>query len=476
MVDGAEWSGHGLRRRIQASENYPRAVLLTALTGMFATTFPVTVLTVALPGMAEDFDSTITTLTWAVTLPLLLSAVATPVLGKLGDLYGHRRVFLIGFGVSTVTTALTATAWNPAMLILWRTTTQVVGAATGPSSMALINSVYGPERRPRAMGWWAMVAAASPAIGLAIGGPLIEALGWQTLFVLQSIPMGAAVVVAFFVLAETPRRESATFDVVGSVTLMVGAGAIMFALQMGPDYGWTDRMVLAAIVMAPAGLYLFVRTEARVQAPLLPLDFFRRHNYSASVSALFLTGASYMGAYFITPFLLIGVFDYDIATTSAILLVRPVVFALGSPLGGRTAEWLGTRSAAMWGNAVMSGGLLLIGVGAWTEQVAVVVAGLVVQGLGHGLVRPSISTSLANSVARFDLGIAAASERMTFQVGAALGIALLTGLSGEGAGTGAFFVAFAVAAAMSAASIVAVSFFRPGAWSDEDATPVTSAG
>ena len=104
----------------------------------------------AIPQIAEDFDTSETTLAWVVTLPLLLSAVATPVLGKMGDLYGHRRVFLTGFALATVATALTATAWDPATLIFWRTLTQVIGAATMPTSMALINSNYPAERRAKA--------------------------------------------------------------------------------------------------------------------------------------------------------------------------------------------------------------------------------------------------------------------------------------------------------------------------------------
>src|SRR5690606_6973612 len=118
--------------RLDASGRYSRAVLLVALTGLFATTFPVTVLTLAIPTIARDFDTSQASLAWLVTLPVLASALALPVLGKLGDLHGHRKVFLAGFAVATVATALTATATTPGLLIAWRTFAQVAGSSTLP--------------------------------------------------------------------------------------------------------------------------------------------------------------------------------------------------------------------------------------------------------------------------------------------------------------------------------------------------------
>ncbi len=139
-----------VQARLTESGSYPRWVLLTALTGMFATTFPVTLLAVSLSTIADDFDASETLIAWVISGPLLASAVALPILGKLGDLYGHRRVFLTGFTISTVVTALTVFAWDPYSLIVLRGLAVVVGAATIPSSMALINSVHLPTERAKA--------------------------------------------------------------------------------------------------------------------------------------------------------------------------------------------------------------------------------------------------------------------------------------------------------------------------------------
>ncbi|HKJ23975.1 MAG TPA: MFS transporter, partial [Myxococcota bacterium] len=157
----------GLRERViarlEAGGRYPTWVLLAALAGMFATTFPITILTLALKPIALEFGVAETTIAWVITAPMLCSAVTLPLLGKLGDLHGHRRIFLLGFAAATVTAVATAFAWNAASLIGLRTLAAVVGGATGPSSMALIFSVYEREDRIGAMGWWSMTGAAAPA-------------------------------------------------------------------------------------------------------------------------------------------------------------------------------------------------------------------------------------------------------------------------------------------------------------------------
>jgi MFS family permease len=163
-----------LRARLEAGGRYPTWVLLAALAGMFATTFPITILAVSLGNIAREFGTRETTVAWVISAPMLLSAVTLPLLGKLGDLYGHRRVFLIGFAGATVVAGLTAMAWGAGSLIALRTLAAVLGGATQPTSMALIFSVFGREERVRAMGWWSMTGAAAPALGLIAGGPLVD--------------------------------------------------------------------------------------------------------------------------------------------------------------------------------------------------------------------------------------------------------------------------------------------------------------
>jgi MFS family permease len=448
-----------VQERLRRSGRYPRWVLLTALTGMFATTFPVTLLAVSLSTIADDFGVGETLVAWVISAPLLGSAVALPILGKLGDLYGHRRVFLTGFMVSTVVTAATTLAWDPYSLIVLRSLAVIIGAATIPSSMALINSVHPPKARAKAMGWWSLVAAGSPAIGLVIGGPLIDAVGWRPMFGIQAMLSVVPVVAAFLVLRETPRRHDVGFDVPGAITLALGAGGLMFAVDQFADRG-VDGVVVAATALGVAGLASFVWVESRVAFPLLPLGFFRRRNFTASLLSALFSGAAYMGGFILAPLLLQSVFAYSVSATSLIMLVRPLSFSVTSPVGGAVATRIGERPVALFGTVAISLALVGLGFGTETGLVALVVAALILQGIGNGTAQPTITATLSNSVDEPDLGVAAAAQRMTFQVGAAFGITTMTAVYGGTEQASDFLTAYVVGAGLGVTAIVFASFLR----------------
>ncbi len=457
--------GSGWRSRVVASleagGRYPSWVLFAALAGMFATTFPITILTIALRSIAREFGSSETTLAWVISAPMLCSAVALPLLGKLGDLYGHRRVFLAGFAAATVTALLTAFAWDPLSLIGLRTLAAVVGGATQPTSMALIFSVTPPERRVRAMGWWSMVGAAAPAVGLIAGGPLVDWLGWRVVFGLQALLSAAALALAGVVLRETPRQR-ARFDLVGALTLAVGVAGWMFALGRVREVGPAAPSLWAALGIGALGLAAFVRVERRSAEPLLPLEFFGRAGFTAPILSNAFMGAAYMGAFVLAPLVLLEVFGFSITAAAGIMLLRTLTLTLSSPLGGHLGERIGERAAAVIGSAVMTAALAVIAWGTLRVSLPVLGLGLVMQGLGHGLGLPSLTSAVSHAVDEADLGIAAAANRLTGQVGTSFGITLLTIVYGGDNSGPAFALALAVGVALSALSIVAALWMPRG--------------
>ncbi len=459
-----------VQTRLTDSGRYPRWVLLTALAGMFATTFPVTLLAVSIPTIAADFDAPETLLAWVISGPLLASAVALPILGKLGDLYGQRRVFLIGFCVSTVVTALTTLAWDPYSLIVLRGLAVVIGAATIPSSMALINSVHARHERAKAMGWWSLVAAGSPAIGLVVGGPLIDAIGWRPVFGVQAVLSVVPVLVAFLVLRETAPRTDVGFDVPGAVALATGAAGIMLGFNQLPERG-ADALVGTAFGVGVLGLVAFVAIERRVAFPLLPLELFRRRNFTASMLGSLFSGAAYMGGFVLSPLLLQSVFGYSVAATSLVMLARTASFSASSPAGGALATRFGERPVSVIGAATIAVALLVLGVGARDQLVIVVVGALMLQGIGNGATQPTLTATLANSVDEHDLGVAAAAQRMMFQVGSALGITVMISVYGGTGEAADFFAGCVVGAGLGIAAIVAAWFVRSTPKAQRSAAP-----
>jgi EmrB/QacA subfamily drug resistance transporter len=447
--------------RLQARGTYPTWVLIAALTGVFATSFPITILTVSLTPIAAEFGVRETTIAWVISAPVLLSAVALPLLGKLGDLHGHRRVFLVGSAAATAAALVTACAWDAPSLIGFRIGAAVVGAATQPTSMALIFSVYPPEDRVRATGWWAMMGAAAPAAGLVAGGPLVDLFGWRIVFVLQAVFSVLALGVASVVLIETPRQR-ARFDVTGGLTLAAGVAGLMVALGRSRDAGLGSPALWGSLAIGVLGLFAFVRAERRVEVPLLPLEYFRRRNFTAAMLAGTFIGAAYMGAFVIAPIVLLRIFHYSITVTAGIMLMRTLTLTLASPLGGRLGAEIGERAAAALGSAIVAVSLVVVACGAAGRSLAVLCVGLVLQGLGNGICVPPMTSAVANSVPDTDLGIAAAASRLASQVGVAFGITTLSMVYG-GINTGtAFAHAFLVGAALAVGAVISSMRMEPG--------------
>lgn len=435
--------------RLEGRGTYRRWVLFAALAGTFATSFPITILTISLGDIAREFDVRATTIAWVLSAPLLLSAVALPLLGKLGDLYGHRRVFLLGSAAATLTAVATAYAWDVWSLITLRTLAAVFGGATQPTSIALILGVSPPQERVKAMGWWSMTGAAAPALGLIAGGPLVDLFGWRIVFLLQAGVALGALLLALAVLRET-KPQRVRLDVAGAVTLGIGVAGLMFALGRVRDVGLAAPSIWIAVAVGIVGLAAFVRVERAASAPLLPLRFLRRRNFSVAIVSNALNGGAYMGAFAVAPLMLLNVFQYSITKTAAVMLIRTLSLTVGSPLGGRLGARIGEREAAAVGSAVMTLSLALIAYACLSASLAILVFGLVLQGLGHGLSIPSLTSASTSAVPEAHIGIAAATNRLSSQIGVAFGITALMMVYGGHNTPAAFANAFLFGALMSA--------------------------
>ncbi len=453
---------HGVRARVlthlERTGRYPRWVLWVALTGMFATTFPVTILVVSLGDIAKDLNTSETTLAWVLTAPMLASAVALPVLGKMGDLYGQRRVFIVGFASATFAALLTATAWGPGSLIGFRTLALTIGAATQPTSMALVINVYQPHERVKALGWWSLVAAGGPSVGLVIGGPLIDWVGWRPLFLIQAALGFTVLVAAFVVLKEVRKHEPVRFDVSGAAALTVGTGALLVLLSQGPEWGWTHPALIACWFLTPLGLWAFLRIERTAPAPLMPLDYFKRRNFTMSQLCGLFMGAAYMGGFVLSPLLTRFVLHYTLSATALVMTLRPLTFSLSSPIGARLAMRVGERTNSVVGTLMMTVAMVSFAFSALHASIVWMVIGLVTQGVGNGIARPSLTAVLTNAVDEADVGIASASNRMLHQIGASFGIAVLTAIYGGSRLPDDFARAHLVGAVFGALAVITAAF------------------
>jgi EmrB/QacA subfamily drug resistance transporter len=448
------------------SDRDRRRVLRACLGGIFATTFTITILGVSLRPIADDLGTDVATIAWVMTGPMLAQALSLPVLGRMGDLHGHRRVYLIGFGVSALAAAATAFAWDAASLIGFRCLGQLAGTATMPASTALLFHAYPPRERVRAMSYVSLVSAGAPVLGLAIGGVLVDEIGWRPIFAIQAVLGVAALLYAAMVLEESEHGGALKLDRLGATTLAIAAFALTFAINRSPVWGVGHPSVLLAMAAIPVALLLFVRIERKAESPLLPLEFFRERNFVSPLVVNFAMNFAYMGGFIISPLLLIQVFGFNATTTSLFVVCRPIAFAFASPVSGHIAMRFGEQRTAFIGCGLITASMIAFCFTAMLVDASTAAAlgalafGLVVAGVGFGFIQPSIQAVVGNAVASTHFGIASSALGMAGSVGAVAGISFLTALCADATGPMPYLHGYALATISSAIALAAAMMMK----------------
>lgn len=406
-------------------------MLWVVLSGLLATNLLFTVFVVALPQVARGLHTTVSTMTWTVTGPMLAFGVVAPLAGKASDLWGHRRLFLLGVLLESLVAALSAVAPNASVLILARVLGGLVGASIGAASMALVLSVFDKRDRVKALGFWSLVGAGGPVIGVAIGGPVIEFLGWRWMFVLQMPLLVLSGLLAVAVLperAEGRRRVESTrlpFDWAGAASIAVCVGALLTGLNRGPAWGWTSAGVVAAFGTSVLGGAAFVAAERRAADPVFPLHYLRRRNFAFPIAAQTVSNFAYIGAFFLAPLLLERVYGYGETAAGFLVLPRPIVFSLIAPVAGYVTFRIGERTSAVVGTAAVVASMGTFALAGRSTGLVLVEVAFVLSGIGLGVGQPPLSASVANEFAAEDLGTASASQQLMNQIGTVAGIQVM---------------------------------------------------
>ena len=405
-----------------------KATLVVLLSCVFTVSFMITLLVVSLKTVADDLNSTTAIISWAITAPMLAFGVVGPGFGKIGDLWGHKRVFVYGLFFAGVFALCTAFAWNATSMIVFRTLSAAGGSALGPATMAYINRMFDPSERVGPLGYWSFVTAGAPVIGVVAGVPLVAVFGWRTIFLTQAPLCLAGCLVAMWLLGDTERRKNVKFDIKGALLLGAGSVLILLAINRGPSWGFGSSRTLLVAVVGVATLGLFARVEQQASDPMLPLKWLRTRNVAFPVTSQALTNFAYMGGFMIVPQLLETGLGFSTSHIGWLIIARPLMFSLVAPFSGRVSSRIGERNAGIIGACAVVASMLLlsqIDVGASDLLIAF---GLSLSGIGLGISSPALTALLANSVDNKDLGVASAMQQLLNQMGAVLGAAIMIGI------------------------------------------------
>jgi MFS family permease len=348
-----------------------------------------------------------------------------PAFGTLGDLIGHKRVFVGGLLGAGIFAGLAALAPNAPMLIALRTLSAAFGSATGPSAMAFTNRLFEPHERVRPLGVWSFVTAGAPVLGVVAGVPLVATVGWRIIFLVQAPLCVLGAVVAWWLLRDTERKPSAKFDVAGALTLGLGAAVILLGINRAAAWGWDSPVIFTALAAGVALLWVFVRVERRVAAPIVPPHWFRTRNVAFPVLSHSLANFGYMGAFMIVPQMLQEGAGLSLATVGWLIIARPLTFAIVAPLGANVTMRTGERFAGMFGAMTVFTSLVVLSTVRDGTPLWLIALGLGLSGLGLGVSSPAMSALLANAVDDDQLGAASAMQQLVSQMGALLGATVM---------------------------------------------------
>ncbi|MFA5810040.1 MAG: DHA2 family efflux MFS transporter permease subunit [Thermoleophilia bacterium] len=415
----------GRRSRLQAHPRYRWLVLVTVAGGMMMAILSSSIVNIALPTITAEFGSTITTMTWVVTIFMITQATLMPVWGRAGDIYGHKKIFIIGLLIFSATSIFCTVAWDPYSLIVGRALQAVGSSALSPMALAFVFEAFPPRSRAQALGIMGGVIGAAPVLGLTGGGLLVEAFGWRSIFFIY-IPLCAVFVpVALFVLKESVLGEDRGFDIAGAMLLSTGLFGGLLGLNQGRNQGWGDPLILGCFVLMAVLLALFVYRESRVEKPMLDLSLLKvRSLASANIAGFFSSGAMF-GSLVLLPYFFQSVLGNAPAETGFELAPLALMFVLVAPIGGRLTAKIGPRITASCGLIVAAAGFVILA-GQLTPEATALRLGLsiTVIGIGLGLTMAPLTTAAVHDAPPDKRGIASSLPNMSRFIGGSFAIAI----------------------------------------------------
>jgi EmrB/QacA subfamily drug resistance transporter len=388
-----------------------------------------TVVNVALPSIQRSLHASTSSLEWTVNAYTLSFAVLLVTGGRLGDLFGRRRVFLSGVVVFALSSGAIGFSPDDSWLVGWRAVQGIGAALMMPATLSIISNAFPPQERGKAIGTWAGVSAMALAIGPVVGGFLVQSVSWQSIFFLNLPVAVVAVIVCLFAVRESRDETVArTVDIPGVVTLTVGLAAVVLALVEGNGWGWGSGREIALFAVAVVGLAGFVVAETHGRVPMVDFDFFRARSFLGANVVAFIVSFAMLAMFFFLALYLQNIRHYSPLQAGVRFLPSTAMIIFIGPLAGRLADRVGPRKLMTFGLLSVAGALFWQSRLTATSGYGDLVGGFVLMGIGMGFVMSPMSTAAMNAVEATKAGVASGILSMSRMVGGTFGVAVLGAL------------------------------------------------
>lgn len=412
----------------------PWMVIAIACVGEFMVVLDISVVNVALPSIQAALGFDPANLQWVVNAYALVFAGFLLLGGRLADLYGRKRIFVLGVALFSAASLVGGLANTPGMLVAARAVQGLGAAVLTPATLTILTTTFaeGPQRT-RAVAIWAAVASAGGAVGNIIGGGLTQYLSWRWIL-LVNVPVGALLILlaVLYLTADHRARQEQRLDVPGAIVATVGIASLTYGVTRTETLGWTEPITVSALALGIVALALFVLMEARfARAPLMPPRLFRIRAISMGNVAMLLAGACFMPMWYFLTLLMQNVLGYGPLQTGLGFLPHTLVTIV---VGARLTPWImgyiDSRTLILIGALVAAAGFL------WQSFItpdSSYLYGILGPALfisaGVGLLNTPITTTVVSGTSESDAGAASGLMNTAKQVGGALGLAVLVAVA-----------------------------------------------
>jgi len=415
-----------MKARIFADENRKWWTLAAVSFGLFMIMLDNTVVNVALPSIERSLHISIAQLEWIVTAYALVFAALMITGGKLADLYGRRRIFVVGLAIFTLSSLACGFAPSSGFLIGARAFQGIGAALMNPATLSIITATFPPKQRGQAIGIWAGVSAMALAIGPLAGGLIVDNINWNWIFFVN-VPVGVLgiVVAKFFIDESRDTSHEQSIDLPGLATSAAGLFALSYALIEGNAKGWASAEILSLFAVAAVLLVAFVLLESRQRLPMLDLSLFKIGSFVGANVVAMLVSLGMFGVFFFVSLYIQNILGYSPTKAGAAFLPMTILIILFAPIAGKQSDRIGSR----W---LMGGGMTVLGISLLLYQRVglhstfwTLLPAMVLGGVGMAFVMSPMTSAAMGAVPIDKAGVGSGVLNSFRQVGGALGIAVM---------------------------------------------------
>jgi EmrB/QacA subfamily drug resistance transporter len=400
--------------------------LLAVSFGLFMIMLDNTVVNVALPSIRKDLGISISELEWVVNGYALTFGVLLLSGGKLADLLGRRRMFMVGLVIFTASSFFCGFANSAGTLIGARVVQGVGAALMNPATLSIITATFPPRQRGTAIGIWAGVSALALAIGPLVGGAITEHINWSWVFYIN-VPIGILGLFAARIFIDESRDTSheQRLDLPGLVTSAVALFSLTYALIEANSRGWSDPLIIGLFITSAVFFALFALLEYRQRLPMLDLSLFRNSTFTSSNTVMLLIGLAMFGTFFFVSLFVQNILGYSPVQAGASFLPMTMLIILVAPFAGRLADKVGPRALMVPGLTLVTASLALFSIQDEASSFWTLLPAMLVGGFGMAMSMAPTTTAAMHAVPVDKAGVGSAVINSSRQVGGSIGIALM---------------------------------------------------